>query len=215
MAVIPTIDTPFEPMLPRLPVLPEVVDPDNLKQVLEEFLEYQHQLAASLRDFGRAVSADITLGHTVYPKTTAAVAANVLEDGLAMEWDDPRAYAWAKINGTLRILTNCPQGFIIYSQYLQNSAVGGWGISTWTFPQGGFANVATIVVTGMLEGVTAHMHLDSYLHHCWHLAPTVTEVTFYIDEWFELDGIPNLGPRSVACASDTVGINAMAMGDPK
>lgn len=206
MAVTPTIETPFEPALPELPTLPEVIEPDGIRKVLEEMIEYQHQLALSLRDFGRAVNADISLGHTVYPKTANAQVANVLEDGLAMEWDDPRAYAWAKINGVLRMLTNMPQGYIGYSSLIQNN---GAGMPLWTFPQGGFASWWLIVISSALEGTVAHMTAGNIIHHLWHTTPTATQVQFYVEEADLSTGLVGV------CSNTDVWVHATAFGDPK
>jgi len=196
--------------------MPDMLEGSNLKAFLQELLEYQRQFAASIREYGRCLSADITLGGTVYPKTVAAAAANVLEDGLCMEYDGTRAYAWAKINGLLRVLTNLPQGYVAYATAIQNSAGGaGWGIETWTFPQGGFKAATYPTVLGSLEGTIAHMRGAGVTHELFLLSPpSATAVTFRIDELSVADIPPATLSRAV-CSSNTVWIDALAVGEPK
>jgi len=214
--VSPTIQTPTEPMLPDVPQTPAEITGENLKQVISMLFEHQRRLTHALREYGRAISADITLGGTVYPKTVAAAAANVLEDGLCMEYDGTRAYAWAKINGLLRVLTNLPQGYVAYATAIQNSAGGaGWGIETWTFPQGGFKAATYPTVLGSLEGTIAHMRGAGVTHELFLLSPpSATAVTFRIDELSVADIPPATLSRAV-CSSNTVWIDALAVGEPK
>lgn len=206
MAQEPAILTPKSLFIAPLP---DSVEDEGLRDSWDKMRITVMELAAQ-------VHTDATLGHCRYPIYASAYVSNMMEGGLGMENDGTREYAWARINGTAHILTNLPQNYIAYGGAIQNSAGGaGWGIETWTFPQGGFKAGTVPTIIASLEGPTAHMEADAYLHTVHHVTPpTAANVTFRIGEWWELDSGFGGGPRRSACASNTVWINAIAIGEP-
>jgi len=169
------------------------------------------QMAGVINRLVHSLHTDITLGHWAAPIYTTATASNIMEGGIGMENDGTRKYTWSRVGDALQMLTNLPQGYIAYADAIQNTAAGGWGINTWTFPQGGFAAAPFIV--GELEVTAAnlaHMTAADSLHQLFHTTPSSTQVTFRIYEWG--DAMPTITP--ILCTSNVVWINAIAIGQP-
>lgn len=206
----PTVITPARMSLPRVPS--DVENPEILRAYLQN-------LNNAMQRFADTVHVDLSYGHATWPVLSDSAepvqSSDAVEGSFMFENDGTRQYVWARNNSTLRLLTNLPQNYIAYATAIQNSATGGWGIETWTFPQGGFKTGTYPTVICTLEGPTAHMQADGYLHTVFNTTPSATAVTFYIDEWYERDPVfigAGAGPTRVACQTSTVWINAFAIG---
>ena len=194
MATEPTLQIPSELKLPKFrPSVPDANLQEWTDAVILAVARYTHQLHT-----------DLTYGHPTWPIYSTAINSNMMEGGFGMENDGTREYSWARINDNVHPITNHPQDYISYGEALQNAV----GVITWTFPQGGFSDIPTVL--GTLEGTQAHMQACDQLHTLFHTLPTTTQVTFYIDEW--LDAVPSI--CSKPCTSNTVWVNAFAIGTP-
>lgn len=194
---MPSQLTPLEFEVPHIP--------DSIEN--EELREYLRDLNQRLEEHLRAVSQDMTQGRAMWPVLTDVDSTDTLPGSFCFEYDGTRRLVWARVDTAApRILTNIPQGIHVELHgQIQNSAVGGWGVETWTFPLGGFAAGVVPTVGGFLEIPAAHW---GRIHVVYCDMPTNTAVTFHIEEWDPIGLIPT------ACTSGGVWINATAIGRP-
>jgi len=197
----------------RFPGLPEGKRPgeEDFAAAWERLTEFIKQSVLSIQEWSRLAHDDMDLARIVWQILSDVSAADVSEGGFAFEWDDPRAFVWARVNGVLRMLTNCPEkNEIIYTTTVRND---GTGKADWTFPLGGF-KVATVPgIQATLKYDVAHGY--SYVHQL-STAPSTTNntsVRIYFDE-FDVTDVPPAMLSFYPCTNTDMYADVQAMGEP-
>jgi len=183
--------------------LPEI--PANLEG--EELREYLWDMQMRLQEQFRALYQDLTQGRAMWPVLSDVDSTDTLPGSFCFEHDGNRRLVWARVDAAVapRMLTNIPQGYdVLLHGQIQNTAVGGWGVETWTFPLGGFAAGVIPTIGAALEITAAHG--AGAFHSLWYTMPTNTTVTFYVDEWDFVGLVPQ------PCTRGDTYIHATAIG---
>jgi len=196
----------------RFPAVPEGKKPseEDFAAAWERLTEFIKQSVLSIQEWSRLAHDDMDLARIVWAILSDANVDNVPEGGFAFEWDDPRAFVWARVNGVLRMLTNCPEkNEIMYTTTVQND---GTGKANWAFPLGGFKAATVPRIQATLKFTVAHGW--QFVHQVSTSPMTTTNIqaTVYFDE-FNVAGDPAvLDPYP--CTNTEMYADVQAMGEP-